>query len=493
MTPGVAVGDFDRDGYLDLVVQGGLWQNAALFMNTGDGTFVNEALLWGIDVTVTEGSSVSVADVDGNGYPDLYLGAHYGRNYLYLNSGERTFVEAAVFAGVAMEPPVGEETFGNIFGAAFGDIDLDGDLDLYTTQWGTFTVHGNRLFENRGLGKFVDITERAGLVQAPGEYWAFSPALVDMDGDRYPELLVAADFETSRYFVNNGDGTFTRLLGTGTCTDENGMGSALGDYDNDGDLDWFVTSIFDDDGVGEGWGITGNRLYRNEGGNLFTDVTDLADVRNGDWGWGTSFADLNNDGLLDLLMTNGYLLPDLTNTDPTFINDPSRVWINLGNFDSGPTFIEVAALVGVTHDASGKGLVTFDAENDGDLDIVITTNRGDLAFYRNESTDLDHNWLEIDLVPPLGNAPDGFGSVVYLTVGGVTYRRVVHGGNPYMGHEAPRLHFGFPASKQVDEIRIHWPDGSRKRLTSVRSGRLIVVKGRTLGPALTPTGPPRSP
>ena len=161
---------------------------------------------------------------------------------------------------------MGEETFGNIFGAAVGDIDLDGDLDLYTTQWGSFTGHGNRLFENLGLGKFVDITERAGLVQT-GEYWAFAPALVDMDGDRYPELLVAADFETSRYFVNNGDGTFTRLLGTGTCTDENGMGSALGDYDNDGDLDWFVTSIFDDDGVGEGWGITGNRLYRNDGGN----------------------------------------------------------------------------------------------------------------------------------------------------------------------------------------------------------------------------------
>ncbi len=474
MTAGVGVADFNRDGWLDLFVQGGLGQNSALFINNRDGTFADRATAWGIDLTGVEGSSVTIGDVDRNGYPDVYVGSLNGRNHLLLNTGREWFIENAVDAGIDIQ--VGT------FGATLGDIDLDGDLDLYTTQWWQWSEDGCRLFVNDGTGTFADTTEAAGLlIQTSGDYWAFSPTLVDLDGDRYPELVVAADFGTSRYFVNNTDGTFTALSDTGTCTDENGMGSAIADYDNDGDLDWFVTAIFDDDGTIEGgWGITGNRLYQNQGGHLYTDVTDLAGVRNGDWGWGASFADFNHDGCLDLVMTNGFVYPSGTNPDPTFVDDPARLWISDGDLVNGPGFTEVAAPCGLDHTASGKGLVTLDYDHDGDLDLVMTTNLGDLVLYRNETDPPGATWIELDLVPPPGNAPDGFGAVVRLTVGPDTLTRVIHGGMTYMSQEPQRLHFGFPIAPKIDEIRIEWPDGNETVLWNVVPGQIIAVNNGDL-------------
>jgi hypothetical protein len=473
MTPGVGVADFNRDGWLDLFVQGGLGQNSALFINNCDGTFVDQATDWGIDLTGVEGSSVTIGDVDGNGYPDVYTGVLNGRNHLLLNTGHGGFIENAVDAGVDLQV--------NTFGATLGDIELDGDLDLYTAMWSQFSEDGCRLFVNDGTGVFVDTTEGAGLLmQRPGDCFAFSPALVDLDGDRFPELVVAADFGTSRYFVNNTDGTFTALSDNGTCTDENGMGSAIADFDNDGDLDWFVTSIFDDDGHAEAnWGITGNRLYRNEGGHRYTDVTDLTGVRNGDWGWGASFADLNHDGFLDLVMTNGFAYPNGGDPDPTFVNDPARVWISDGVANE-PAFTEVAARAGVTHTAAGKGLVTFDYDHDGDLDIVMTTNLGDLVLYRNNTNPPRSSWVELDLVAPPGNAPDGFGAVVTVRVGPDTLTRVVHGGMTFMSQEPPRLHFGFRSVATIDEIRIRWPDATVTVLWNVVPGQLLIVNNGDL-------------
>ena len=260
---------------------------------------------------------MSVGDIDGDGDLDVYAGVIDGPNHVLINVGGASFLDAGTSWGAVL---IGGQPF-DTFGSAFGDVDQDGDLDLVTAQWTLEFIDGNRLFLNNG-SLFFDHTIVGEVYTAPGSTLGFAPALVDLDGDRHPELVVAADFSTSVYHANDGDGTFTRLVGNGTCSDENGMGSTLADFDNDGDLDWFVTSIFDDDGVAEGnWGITGNRLYRNEGNHQFTDVTDLAGVREGFWGWGTGFSDFNHDGLLDLAMTNGF--PDVG--DPTFETDPSRL------------------------------------------------------------------------------------------------------------------------------------------------------------------------
>lgn len=470
MSPGVAVGDFNRDGYLDLFVQGGTGQNSALFINNADGTFTDLAAQWGINLTGVEGSSATVADIDANGYLDIYAGALDGRNYLYMNTGGGYFEERGVELGIALI----DGTPFNTYGATFGDIDLDGDLDLVTADWGGPPTGGNRLFLNTIPDPFLDVTDAAGVYVLPTTMYPFSPGLVDVNGDHYPDLLIAGDFGTTLYHANNGDGTF-QFNGTGT--DENGMGSTFGDYDNDGDLDWFVTSIYDDDGVVEGnWGITGNRLYRNEGNHQYTDVTDLAGVRNGYWGWGTSFGDLNNDGLLDLAMTNGFLGPGGFNPDPTFETDPSRLWINTGDFIAGPTYIEVSSEAGLVHTAPGKGLVTFDADNDGDLDIVITTTHGDMKFFRNEYNPSSSTWIQIELVSPVGNAPDGIGATIDLTDDGVTYHRAVFGSPSFMSQDPLRVHFGFPATKTIDNIVVNWPDGTSTVIIDVPTGRILEVR-----------------
>jgi hypothetical protein len=473
MTPGAGVGDFDRDGYLDVLVQGGVGQNARLYMNNGDGTFTDAAAAWGIDLTAHEGSSVAVGDIDTNGYLDILAANVLGRIHLYQNTGLGTFDEVAVAANVAYVE--GAEV--PSFGVAFGDVDLDGDLDMVRSEWqvGFFSApDGNRLLFNDGTGVFADVTQGTGCFEDFG-LAAFTPALVDMNGDFLPELTVAADFATSKYYRHGGD-HYDEMETNGTCTDENGMGSAIADFDNDGDLDWFVTSIYDGDGVNEGgWGMTGNRLYRNEGNDQYTDVTDLAGVRDGQWGWGASFGDLNLDGLLDLAMTNGMLFSKDSNPDPDFMDDETCVWINTGDFKVGPTYIEVAAKIGVNHTAAGKGLISFDADNDGDLDMLITSNRAELAYYRNDSAPAPNQWLQLDVISPSGVAPDGIGAKVNITVGDQTYYRDVFGGPSFICQEPLRVHFGFPATPTIDVLEVQWPDGRVSVRTDVPTGQILCV------------------
>ncbi len=484
MMPGVGVSDFNRDGWLDLFVQAGEGYNAMLFINDGDGTFTDRAAEWGIDLTIEEGSGVAIGDMDGNGWPDIYAGTLLrcnnplcsddikgGRNYLFLNLGTESFIEVGIDSGVAY---VDGDPFAT-YGAALGDLDLDGDLDLTTIDWNIHATSGNRVFVNDGPASFNDITDTSEIYTAIAR--GFAPALIDLDGDHYPEFASASDWGTSHYCVNNTDMTFTQLNDNGTSTDENGMGSGFGDYDNDGDLDWFVTSIWDDDGTPEGnWGITGNRLYRNDGNHQFTDVTDIANVRNGDWGWGTSFADFNHDGLLDLIMTNGFMLSNGSNPDPTFETDPTRLWINTGNFKTGPTYLEVQNEAGLIHTTSGKGLVSFDADNDGDLDVFITANYDDHVFFRNETNPVADRWIQIELISSGSRAPDGFGATIDLTINGQTQHRAMVPGPSYLSQEPMRAHFGFEAAAIIDVIRVTWPDGAVSILTDVEPGRIITMR-----------------
>ncbi len=475
MSSGVGVGDVNRDGYLDIFVQNGNGYNAKLFINNGDGTFTDQASAWNINTAGLDGSAVSIIDIDNNGYPDIYAGGLVSSlpafpNQVYLNSGNNNFVETGAASGA-------DVTYGT-YGTTFGDIDLDGDLDLVVADWGGFnlSISFTSMFTNNGSGVFTNVTGVNVDFDNGAKLWGFSPTLVDLNNDRYPDLPLAADFGTSQYHANNGDGTFTRLMGNGTTTDENGMGSAFGDYDNDGDLDWFVTSIFDDDGTVEGnWGTTGNRLYRNDGNHQFTDVTDVAGVRNGYWGWGASFADFNHDGLLDLVMTNGFILSSGSNPDPTFESDPDRLWLNTGDFTTGPTYTEASVQAGLAHVGDGKGLVALDSDNDGDLDIVTTTNLGALIYFRNEYNPAPDRWLQVELFAPAGNAPDGIGATIDVTVNGTSYHRAVISSPGFMGQQPLRAHFGFPAAAMIDSVVVNWPDGTQKVLSNVSPGQVLRI------------------
>ena len=363
---GVAAADFDGDGWTDLIFTR-LNDVDILYHNRGDGTFEAQTTTAGFtEVTLTNG--VVAADIDNDGDTDVYMTTTAGaRNYLYLNDGAGVFSEVAIDRGAALvsDSPQHRQ------GATFGDYDNDGYLDLMTADWGVSTdLSQSRLLHNRGAaqpGYFEDVTASAGVDVYRGEVARrFQPRFVDLDRDGHLDLAFSADFHTSQLFWNNGDGTFTDgTLSAGVGTDYNGMGSTFGDYDGDGDLDWFITNITADPtqpptGFG-GW----NRLYRNDGNRQFTDVTQAAGVRDSRWSWGTTFFDYDNDGDVDLIATNGY-------NGTGWIDDRTFLWNN-----DGGAYADVSDVAGVTDRLQGRGLAHLDYDRDGDLDIVIVNNKAE--------------------------------------------------------------------------------------------------------------------
>ena len=495
MTGGAAVGDFNRDGWQDLFLLGGGGAADALYLNRGDGTFGDHAAAAGVALS-HRGLAAAVGDFDGDGWQDLFVTSlgeaggprRPGAHRLYRNRGVAgaaarnenvpggipVFEEVAAAAGVAVTAAPRPDGMG----AAFGDYDLDGDLDLFVTG---YQYHaGNRLFRNEG-GRFIDFTAPAfgpALEQGVLEVWGFAPAFVDMDGDRYPELLIAGDYGTSRYFRNERGRFFSDLTAaSGTGAGAMGMGSAFGDFDGDGRFDWYLTSVYARTGTESL--RNGNQLYLAAGEHRFREASVAAGVNHGGWGWGAVAADLDHDGVLDLAATNGWTRANQQG-EMEWLSEPTRVYLGRGGAGGGgvPRFQFVQEQVRLHHRDQGRGLIAFDYDNDGDRDLLIVNLRGPVSLFRNDLSGPGANYLRVFLDRGANRtaAPDGIGARVSIRVGERAQHRFIGGGGVYLGTGELSAHFGAGAAAVIDELTVAWPDGAVTALQGVPANQTLTVR-----------------
>lgn len=459
---GAAAGDYDRDGWVDLyVVRGDVGPNL-LFRNLGDVSFEELAAAAGVAGGPAKGAGPIFADIDGDGWLDLIVGGVAGSPpAVFRNLAGAGFEDVSLGAGL---------THGvDQFSAALADFDRDGDLDLALAHWRSLLRL--TLWENDGSGAFSDVSVQLGVGEITTV--AFTPNFADLNDDGWPDLVVAGDFGTSIVLINDPNGGFNRALDP-AITDENGMGAAVIDYDHDGDLDWFVASISDPNNPPLGpsfWGVSGSRLYRNLGGGVFEDATDEAGVRHGSWGWASCFADFDNDGHPDLFHVNGF--PEVTIDGEVFgtqfTADPARLFIAQGD----GRFLERASELGIADTGQGRGVVCFDYDRDGDVDVFIANNSQAPALYRNDGGNA-RNFLSVTLsgVPPNTSAA---GARVFLTAGGVEQMREVQLGNHFASSDPTTVHFGLGDLLIADELRVEWPTGETTVLLGVEAGQFLTI------------------
>lgn len=481
---GVAAGDFDRDGWVDLyVVRGDAGPNL-LFRNRGDGTFEEVGERAGVALAGARSVGPVFVDVDGDGWLDLFVPAllcprktgycddlrapRMGAVKLFRNRGDGTFEDVTDRSGLSFTR--------DSFSAAWGDYDLDGDLDLFVAHWGEFRPPGSseHLWRNNGDWTFTDVSVPLGVSAAyefvTGEIGdlSFTPNFADIDSDGWPDLLVAGDFRQSKVFRNLAGRQFIDVTKP-VISDENGMGAAVGDYDNDGDLDWFVSSIWDpdQDNRENNWYVSGNRLYRNRGDGEFEDATDAAGVRIGYWGWAATFADLDNDGWLDLYHVNGWRTDDPEAYE--FHHDPAVLFRNRGD----GSFEEIARRVGVADRGQGRGVVAFDYDRDGDIDLFVANIEGKPVLYRNELP-ADQGFVSVRLVGRPPNT-EGIGARVWVEAGGVVQMRELRVGSNFVSQDPAEAHFGLGRATGVERLRVRWPGGGEQEWRGLPGNAWVVV------------------
>jgi len=478
MSGGVAVLDFDGDGRLDIyAVQGGPFPPQAnptpfgdrLFRNRGDGRFEDVTASSGLaSLAGGYGHGVAVGDYDNDGRPDLFV-TRWASYALYHNLGEGRFedVTARAALGGGREWPTS---------AAWADLDNDGDLDLYVChylKWDPataptcedppnpgytycdprhFPALPDHVFRNDG-GRFVDVTEQAGIVDLDGR--GLGVLAADLDGDGKTDLFVANDTTANYFFRNQGGFRFTEEgHESGLATNASGgylagMGVACGDFDGDGRLDLAVTNFY-----GES-----TTLYHNLGGGLFSDRTTAAGLAAPTrfvLGFGLAAIDANNDGHLDLVQANGHT-NDYRPTTPYAM--PTQLFLGDGAgklFDvsdrAGPTWQQLRL---------GRGLAAGDLDNDGRTDLLIVSENSPLALFRNQTAFPNH-FLTLAVEGTASNR-DGVGARVAVTVSGRTQVAARFGGGSYLSASDHRLHFGLGPARQVDSVEITWPSGRRDR------------------------------
>ncbi len=465
---GVAAGDYDKDGWVDLYVARGSIGPNLLLRNLGNGTFVDVGESAGVDLSGIVTSGPTFADFSGDGFLDLFLGGISPTKIsLFVNNGNGTFSD------ITASVPQDGISSRNTFSVAFSDYDLDNDLDFFMTHWGSGVVNGTseHLWRNNGDSTFTDVSTESGIsaTYQGVQDFTFAPNFADINNDGYPDILLSGDFGTSQVFVNQKNGTFTNTTDTNVITDENAMGAAVADYDNDGDLDWFVSSIYDPNMDAEAnWGISGNRLYRNKGDGTFDDVTIQAGVEHGFWGWGSCFADFDNDGNLDLVHVNGFGL-SAQDTAFEFFEDPTRLFMSNGN----GTFTEKALKLGLDDVGQGRGVVCFDFDRDGDVDLFIANNNQAPKLFRNDGGN-NNDFLNVKLngLPP---NTEGVGSRVTIAIGNKAQMRELNAGSNFVSQNPVLAHFGLGDAELIDEVRVDWLDGETTLLTNVPINQFLIV------------------
>jgi hypothetical protein len=499
-TMGTGLGwiDYDQDGLMDLyLVQSAATDiykpprplRSALYHNNGDGTFTDVTEKVGVGAGGLYGQGVAVGDFDNDGYPDLYV-TGYGRAILYHNNGDGTFTDVTEKAGVADK--------GNwSTSAGWFDFDKDGYLDLLVCNYIEWNPKNNiwcgehrpgyraychpdnyrgqrlKLYHNNRDGTFIDVSEKSG-VGVP-EAKGMGVVLADFNNDGWPDIAVANDTWPNFLFINKKDGTFKDVSFTsGLAASEDGkyeagMGIDAVDVDGDGWLDIYLTHL----------DFELNRLYHNNRDETFDDVTYASGIANKAIflsGVSMKFLDYDNDGWTDICQANGAMLDNihLYHTEVTY-KEPKLMFRNLGH----GKFEKVSEQLGpdFMHPAVGRGLAVADFDNDGDIDLAIN-NRGDSPeLLRNDGGNANH-WLEVFLVGTKSNR-DGVGSTLKLTSEGFTQMKQRQGGSGYMSASDPRLHFGLGQRKSIETLEITWPSGTVDKLTSVPLDQIIAVKEGT--------------
>ena len=511
---GVALVDFDNDGWLDAyLVNGSTFAalqgkqeapSAALFHNNRDGTFADVTASAGV-ANRRWGEGACVGDFDNDGWPDLYV-TNFGPNRLYHNDGHGGFTDVAETAGVAAS--------GWSTGCAFGDYDGDGRLDLFVAGYVALDLErlppaptsgearrdgdkpessseparggmgaayrpgaayceyrgqpvmcgprglkgaGDHLFHNNGDGTFTDVSEKAG-VSDPAGLYGFGVAFFNFDDDGRLDLFVANDSGPNYLYRNRGDGTFQDVsLASGAALNELGleqahMGVAVGDYDRDGRDDLHVTNFADDTNI----------LYRNDGGGLFSDLTYAAGVGQTSTpflGWGTNFLDYDNDGWLDLFVANGHVYPlvDRFNWNTSY-RQRALLFRNVKG-----KFVEIGGSggEGLNTPRTLRGSAVGDFDNDGDLDVLASGLDDVPALLRNDGGSRAGHWLILRLVgDPTRKCPrDAIGSVVSCTTNGVRQRSEVASGRSQLSQSDLRVHFGLGPATRVDRLEVRWANG----------------------------------
>ncbi|MEM9373446.1 MAG: CRTAC1 family protein [Planctomycetota bacterium] len=475
---GAAVADFNNDGWPDLFLPQGGTGPDRLYINQQDGTFSEEGAAWGLTRRLRS-AGVAVGDFDNDGYQDLFV-VNYGdfpfppnltSNVLYRNlgpdeQGRFRFEDVASEAGVTQVADLVAGT-----GATFGDMDLDGDLDLFVSSW-VVNAGGNRLFENNGDGTFTRVPPER--LPVPGTTLrGFTPNFADLNGDRYPELLLANDFRTSRLYANTfaqgGDLVYEDItLDAGIFGDCNGMGATLADFDNDGQLDWFITNIY----VEVANPPCGNTLFRateqrlESGVPVYEEIAVERGVANSGWGWGTTAFDVDNDGDPDIATTGGW---------PSWLNEPARLYINNG----AGVFSNQESQAGIDWLGQGRSLVHLDYDLDGRVDLLFTERDGPARLYRNEST-LQGNWIRVDLDTSANPclAPRGFGALVTVHANGESRTQLLDGRTTFLGQSERVLHFGAGSDETIESIEVSWVDGFVTTLTDVEVNQTVIVRAK---------------
>jgi enediyne biosynthesis protein E4 len=500
MSGGVALFDYDNDGRIDIYFVDSLTVDtaddpkkarSALYRNTGNLKFEDVTDKAGVGHPGW-GMGVCVADVDADGWQDLYVTA-LGGNTLYRNHGNGTFSDITARTGVRGS--------GWSTGCGFADYDRDGDLDLFVSRYvkidlknlpqfgrdktcqyrGIAVQCGPRglpgesdlLFRNDG-GRFTEVAQSAGVADPEG-YFGLGIAWFDYNEDGWPDLFVGNDSTPNFLYLNQKNGTFKEVafpMGVAVSQDgsEQGtMGVAVGSYDNSGRLSLFVTNFAEEY----------NAFYKHEGDH-FTDVSFRSRTAPSSLphvGWGTSFFDYDNDGLLDIIVVNGHVYPQLDKVKLGASAGYRQRKLLYRNRGDG-TFEEVGASFGkvMMEDRASRGLAVGDLDGDGRLDLVMNDLDGSPQILRNEIAGAG-NWLSIK-VSGKGANTNAIGAVITVRAGKTAWTRLVQSGTSYISQDDMRQHIGLGTITGVDSIEVRWPDGTTTRVEKVKVNQLVELAQR---------------